>query len=210
MERIYIEDMSTIAEIMHGKILDGYEDVDFIGKYEDCSWLIKELLTLFPVSAYQINIMPPEWDGYDREYLVSLDAEMNLWCQKAYQEEHERYVYMPAECTFVADDCNSAVLEKIECDEIYKVGYDLDDEMFETTCNHDCEHCGLASKDDKREEDRHEEITRVATGEDGKIRGFEKSWETHEDGLHYHSTYSFYSSNEKLLKDMMENFKVNY
>lgn len=203
MKKIKIEAMDEIAEIMHGKILDGYNEVEFIGKYEDCTWLIKELLSIFDVRAYQINIQPEEWDGYGREYLVTLDDEMNVWCEKAYQEEYERYIYMPANCAFVADDCNSAVLEKIECDEIYEVGYDLDDEFV---CNGNCEHCGLHEE----ESDRHEVVTRVATDDTGKLRGFEKSWSTKEDGITYHSTYSFYSTNQDMLKNMLRNFKIKY
>ena len=42
MERIFINTMDEIAEIMHGKILDGYKEVQFIGKYEDCIWLIRK------------------------------------------------------------------------------------------------------------------------------------------------------------------------
>lgn len=208
MERIFIEDMSEIAAIMHGKILDGYEDVDFIGKYEDAVWLIKELLKLFPVSAYQIQINPVEWDGYDREYLVSLDAEMNLWCQKAYQEKYERYVDLPADCTFVADDCNSSVLEAIECDEVYEVGFDLDDE-FEDECDGDCEHCHLNDEIDHNKDD-HYELTRVAVDDEGVVRGFEKSWTTHEGNMTYRSTYTHYSNDENLIKKLMDEFNVKH
>lgn len=210
MDRILIENMSDVAEIMRGKILDDYEDVEFIGKYEDCSWLIKELLSLFDASAYQIFIQPPDWDGYDKEYLVTLDEDMNVWCEKAYQEEYERYLHMYADCAFVADDCNSALLKNVECDEIYEVSYDLDDEFVDEGCDGDCEHCGLREAESDNNNDDHYEVTRVAVDDEGIIRGFEKSWTTHEGDMTYRSTYTHYSNDEGLIKRLMENFDIKH
>lgn len=210
MKRFLIDSLADVASAMYENIkcLD-HNDVMFVGKYEDAIVVIKELLMYDEVFPHHIKITPEFWDGYDKEYYVTLDEDMDVWCEKAYDSEHASYVYDETECLFIADDCNSAILSKIDCNEntIYEVSYDLeDDDCYDCECDGNCECCGLSEKSN----DAHEVITRVATDEDGKLRGFEKSWETHADGLHYHSTYSFYSSDEKMLKNMLDNFSIKY
>ncbi len=201
MKRIIVEDMIDVAQIMHDKVATGCTGVCFVGIYEDAAELIKELLMMYDeTTVNQIAIEMVEYDGYDKEYLVTLDNEMAVWCQKAFNDYCNEYFYVEDECVLVADDCNSAILKNIKSDEVYEVSYDLDDEE----CDGSCECCQCSGNDN------HEEIIRVATDDNGKLRGFEKSWSTHEDGLNYHSTYSFYSSNEDMLKDMLSNFNIKY
>lgn len=202
MKRLVIEDLSEIAELMYCSIINGEnKDVMFVGFYEDAITVLKNLFMIDEPIPYYIDIKDTDWDNYDKEYYVTLDSNMNVWCEKAYDYDNKRYLITETNCLFVADDCNSAILKKIGCDEddMYEVTYDLDDEC---ECNGKCECCNC--------NDDHEVITRVAIDEDGKLRGFEKSWETHEDGLHYKTTYSFYSSNQNMLKDMLDNFDIKF
>ena len=199
MKKVVIEDMIDVAQIMYDQVINGKE-VGFVGFYEDAIQLIKELLRMEEPNIHNVNIANIEFDGYDKEYLVSLDGDMNIWCEKAYREKYNGYFTICDDCVLVADDCNSEILKHIESEVVYEVGYDLEDEC---DCEGNCEHCC-------EEAENCEIITRVATDDEGKLRGFEKSWETHEDGLHYYSTYSFYSNNEDMLKNMLDNFKVKY
>ena len=209
--RIIIEDMADVAVMMYGRILDGDEDVTFIGKYDNAIDVLKELLVYDDIMPYHICIEPEEFDLYDKEYLVTLDNAMNVWCEKAYQKEHNRYLYTESTCVFVADDCNPDALKDVVCNELYEVAYDFggkEEVKEESDCDGNCACCAYAEKDDS--EDSQEIVTRVAVDEEGTIRGFEKSWSTHEDGLYYHSTYTHYSNNPDMLKQMMENFDIKY
>jgi len=201
MDRIVIEDVYDVAEIMIDEIREGHETT-FIGLYDDVSEIIKDLVICsdYEVNIERIDLEPVEFDGYDKEYYVSLTKNMKLWCEKAYHSEHECYLFDETDVVFIADDCNSKILDRVDCNRIYEVGCEFD----EPECDGDCENCHLG------ELDRHEVITRVATDDNGKLRGFEKSWETKEDGMTYHGTYSFFSSDEKMLKDMLDNFKIKY
>ena len=152
------------------------------------------------IDFIRIDLEPVELDWYEKEYYVSLNKDMELWCCKAYDYDHECYLFDETDIVLIADDCNSKIIERIDYDKIIEIGYEDD----EPECDGDCENCKIG------EPDRHEVITRVAKDESGKLRGFEKSWETKEDGMTYHSTYSFYSSNQEMLKDMLENFKIKY
>ena len=193
MKRILIEDMIDICNIMYNKIEDGYESVAFVGMYDDAKELIRELLLTNDNAFITLADIEPE-AFYPKEYIVSLDNQMNIWCEKAYDYEDECYNWIEEDCTFVADDCNSAVLKVIDSKEVYEVGYDLGDECM-------CDCCKAENQ---------EIVTRVATDDEGNLRGFEKTWTTKSDGMNYHTTYSFYSNNESMLKDMLDNFDIKF
>lgn len=203
MKRILIEDLGEIACHMYDSIVDdGLNDVTFVGYYEDTICLVKELLMFDDVEIHQIEVEPVERDGYDMEYYVTLDSELNVWCEKAYSFNHDRYLYNETRRLFIADDCNSAILKEIDCDknDMYEVSYYLDDE--DPDCDGNCVCCNS--------EDNHEVVTRVAVDDTGKLRGFEKSWSTKEGNMTYHSTYTHYSNNTELLKQLMEDFDIKF
>lgn len=193
MEKILIEDMIDICNIMYDKIENGYESVCFVGKFDDAKVLIKELLlandeAFITLANIESNCF------YSKEYIISLDNEMNIWCEKAYDEDDKCYIWIGDNCVLVADDCNSAMLKSIDSKEVYEVGYDLEN---------DCE-CNCCKAENS------EIITRVATDDSGKLRGFEKTWETKDGNMNYRTTYSFYSNNESMLKDMLDNFDIKF
>ncbi len=198
MERIVIEDIFDVAMMMYDRATDG-EQVTFVGLYEDIIRLTKDLMVFDEVVIDYIDIEPEIISGYKREYCVTLNPNMDLQVERAYDFNNEAYYYHETDVLLIADDCNSKIIERVDYNTSYEIGYELDDE-----CDGDCENCHLG------EPDRHEVITRVATDDSGKLRGFEKSWETKEDGMTYYSTYSFFSSDEKMLKDMLNNFNIKY
>ena len=197
MKRFKIDGLYEVAEAMYSDIVDnGLEEVEFIGCYYDISIVLKNLLMFDETFPYFINIVDPKYDDYEKEYSIILDSDMNIWCEKAYMDNE--YLYVVSEKVYVADDCNQELLESIETceDRVYEVTYGLEPEKeSEKVC---------------LGKDSHGVLTRVATDKDGKLRGFEKSWDTFEDGLNYHSTYSFFSSNEDMLKDMLNNFDIKF
>ena len=211
MKKLKVEDLGEIACCMYDSIVDdGLSDTTFVGYYEDAVCIIKNLLMFDDVIPYNIELNPFEINGYDKEYYVSLDSDLNIWCIKAYHSEHSCYLYDETKRLFIADDCNSAILNEIGCDEdnMYEVSYDLGNEESEYECDGNCACCKFAEKDDS--DDKHEVVTRVAVDNDGVIRGFEKTWETKEGNMTYHSTYTHYSNNTELLKQLMENFDINF
>lgn len=201
MDKIIIEDMCDVAEMMVNEVGEGNE-ATFIGLYYDVSELIRELIIAAEgeIDIERIDLEPEIFDGYDKEYYVSLNKNCELWCCKAYCSEIGHYLFDETGVVFIADDCNSKILEFVDYDKIFEVGF----EDEEPECNGDCENC------QNNIPDRHEVITRVATDKSGKLRGFERSWESKEDGMTFHSTYSFYSSDEKMLQDMLDNFKIKF
>ena len=197
MKRFKIEDLCEVAGVMYSDIIDnGLDEVEFIGYYDDVSIVLKNLLMFDETSPCFINMVDSEYDDYEKEYSIILDSDMNIWCEKAYMDDE--YLFVVSEKVYVADDCDPELLENIETceDRVYEVTYSLEPEKeTKKACP------GNGS---------HGVLTRVATDESGKLRGFEKSWETHEDGFNYKSSYSFFSSNEEMLKNMLANFDVKF
>jgi len=197
MDRIKIEHISEIADIMYDIVSVKNIGAMFVGKYEDAADVIKYLLTYDDTLVSNITINDFEIYGYDKEFYVSLDTEKMVWCEKAYCEENSDYLMTEEPFVLVADDCNSAVLKKIISNNILEVSFEDEEE-----CDCNCSCCGC--------NDNHEVITRVAKDKDGKMKGFEKSWTTNDGNYNYETTYSFYSSNENMLKEMLENFNIKF
>lgn len=203
MKKFLVNYLSDVAYAMYDSITDDkLRDVMFVGHYEDIIMILKELLIFDETVPYYIKMVSEDLNGYDKEYCIILDSDMNIWCEPAYNIETKNYLFLFADRLFIADDCNSAILKMVECkeDDLYEVSYDLCDE-----CDGNCECCKCSEEDDN-----HEVITRVAVDKDGTIRGFEKSWTTQEDGMYYHNTYTHYSNNPNILKQIIESLNIKY
>ena len=206
MKKFLVNYLSDVAYAMYDSIADDkLEDVMFVGHYEDIIMVLKELLIFDETVPHHIRMTSEDLDGYDKEYCIILDNEMNIWCEPAYVVEEEGYLPLFADRLFIADDCNSILLKSIRYNkkDVFEVSYDLDDEECE--CDGNCECCRCSEEDDN-----HEVVTRVVVDKDGTIRGFEKSWSTHEDGMYYHNTYTHYSNNSDMLKQIMDVFNIKY
>lgn len=206
MKRFIVEDLSEVAEAMYDEIVDNRkEEVLFVGFYDDAIEVVKELLMYEDVIPYSLEIHPEEIDGYTKEYYVSLNNDFEVWCEPAWYDKKEFYLMTDTDITFIADDCNSAIIKTICTDEAVEVSFN-DDEY----CNDCCGECvchGGCNEEDESSDDN-SVTTRVAVGKDGRIHGFEKTWVTNKDGMHYYSRYEHYSDNEELLHKLMDDFDI--
>ena len=146
--------------------------------YDDAIEVIKELMMFDEVMPYDIEIEPEEMDWYNKEYYVTLDDNFKLWVQPAYLVKEDGSVYYQSvtDVLFIADDCNSAILNRIDSEEVLEVTYDLDEDDFEVESEcHDC--CGeCCCHNDSNENTTDNSVkTRVAVDNSGRIYGFEKT-----------------------------------
>ena len=212
MKRFIIEDLFEIAEAMYNEIENNNkEEAMFVGKYDEAVSVVKELIMLDYVIPYSVDIHPEELDGYDKEYYVTLDENLELWCEPAFP--NDAYLYSATNILFVMNDCNSSILNKIDYDESVEVTFGYEEDYLYPECGECCGECGCheCNSEDNEELETPEEntiTTRVAVDKDGNIRGFEKTWRTHEGGMKYFSSYSHYSNNQDMIKLLMENFDV--
>ena len=78
MKKFLVNYLSDVAYAMYDSITDDkLRDVMFVGHYEDIIMILKELLIFDETVPHHIRMISEELDGYDKEYCIILDDEMN-------------------------------------------------------------------------------------------------------------------------------------
>ena len=226
MRRLFFEDVHELSNKMIHDVLRGSECVSVVCHYELATALLSELIQS-DIPIGQIDISDYEWSGYDREYMVTI-MDGNVYCNQAYGRKvdgysKDEYIESSSDIVYVHQDCNSKILKYIDCDEIYEFSiYDVDDfDDFECDCfkcGHDeclCDRCLDVDVDDDNDDDDEDDGTisyysdssTVSKDKNGKPTGFTRSLSiTDEDGIYQSTTYSYYCSNEDILRKTAKNF----
>lgn len=190
MKKIFVDDFTDLADIMYSNIRNGCEMVSFIGMYQDTKELIEKLLGFDDFMIYS-TVIKPNYNNYNKEYLVVLDNDMNIYCEKAYQIEYDEYLYICTDCIYIADDCNSVILKNIESKNIYEVSFNPEDDKIDTETNYKSE------------------SSHISRTKDGRATGFTKCWSNIDpDGTSHYSSYSYYGSNENIVKKIAKEFEI--
>lgn len=204
MKRLYFEDYEDFAEMLINKFeeikeADEYADLSIVAKYEDTRELIRELVMLrcLPTDLVLHDVA----NGYKSEYiitLVNIKGDDELWCEPMKKETG--YVDNCSVVTFVLDDCSSKVISYCDSEEMYEVaiGCKEDDEECE------CKECSCGSSLDVN----NSESIYVSRDKDGNPLGFRKTWTTDEGGIHCYSSYSHYTNNLDILKEIASGFGI--
>lgn len=188
MEKITFYDIQSVADEMEDLYNDGVFMVGVVCKYDIARELIADLC-MTNLNVGVINLYALE--DYDKEYQVSVYDDA-IHCTPLYAThdrgyDNEGYLFTSATIMYIHQDCNSKLLQCIEADEIYEIGIEEIDEIDD---EEDTLPSGPSYINVKR------------TG-DGTPQGFTKSWATSDDnGTFYSHTYSFYSEDLELLRDM--------
>lgn len=221
MRRLFFEDVHELSDKMIHDVLKGSECVSVVCHYELAATLLSELIQS-DIPIGQINISDHEWSGYDREYMITI-MDGNVYCNQAYGRvndgySRDEYLESFANVAYVHQDCNSKILKYIDCDEIYEFSiYDVDDfDDFDCNCfecKHDeclCDRCSDVDDDDENGAISFcSDSSTVSKDKNGKPTGFTKSWSiTDEDGVYQSTTYSYYCSDEDMLRKAAKNFDV--
>lgn len=208
MKKFIINDYLNIADAMFNEIVNqGKEEAAFVGFYEDAIEVVKGLLMQDETIPCSIELHPEFISGYDKEYYVFLNDELEVWCQPAWYEAGKFYLMTDVDITFIMGDCNSAILKTIRTEETVEVTFEVDVEGCEECCGECC--CGnTCNEEETHEITDGESVTRILVDKDGKLRGFSKTWESEEGGVHRHTSYEHYSNSEELLKRLIKEFNI--
>ena len=142
MKEIF-DSYEDLAEYMVFRASEGQYTVAALF-YEDAMGLMRELMLYDDVTFESIEISPPEYDGYEKEYYVSLADDFIAGVEKAYEDG--RYLSTEADLTMIDADANSKILSALDTAKCREL--DFDDTDFDSTDydeyeddNCDCEHC---------------------------------------------------------------------
>lgn len=148
-------DIFDITEMMVEEYVRGKYAVAILF-FDEAAALIKELLNddFFKISTLGINIAPPEFDGYEKEFIVTLTPDGEIGCEKAYREKNEYHDagYITGCDEFVLIDCRSEYPEELykEYETVVIVDLEHDecksDEAIELIKNENNEFVGLETE----------------------------------------------------------------
>lgn len=197
MERIIYEDLHALSSAMLYDALNFSDCVSAICHYDIATALLSELIQS-EVSIGQINISDYEWNGYDKEYAVTI-MDGYLYCNPIYGMKKdgyskEGYLGTYADVAYVHQDCNSKFLKYLECDKVYEFAVEELDDID------DC---------DDEIVTHHSDSVTVSRDMYGTPTGFTKSWcRDNGEGIMQYSSYSYYCSNEHLLRSMARDLGI--
>ncbi len=137
MRRNFFEDYEELSDYMIDKAQDGLYTVAVLF-YDDALCLLRELMRYDDVEIEALDIKPEGYDGYDKEYYVSLADDMVASVEPAYVGG--RYLNAEADLTLIDGGASSAIIKNLpenKCHEIY-VGIS-EDEMEDYDFKPDCD-----------------------------------------------------------------------
>lgn len=197
MERIIYEDLHALSSAMLYDALNFSDCVSAICHYDIATALLSELIQS-EVSIGQINISDYEWNGYDKEYAVTI-MDGYLYCNPIYGMKKdgyskEGYLGTYADVAYVHQDCNSKFLKYLECDKVYEFAVEELDDID------DC---------DDEIVTHHSDSVTVSRDMYGTPTGFTKSWcRDNGEGIMQYSSYSYYCNNEDILRSLAKDLNI--
>ena len=210
MKRIVFEDVHELSVEMLHDALNFSDCVSAVCHYEIATTLLSELIQS-EVSIGQLDISDYEWNGYDKEYVISL-MDGNVYCSPAYGMKkdgysHNSYLETYADIMYVHQDCNSKILKYIDCDKIFEFAVEeLDGIDEDEMC---CSGCADCEDTDDEITTHHSNSVTVSRDKFGTPTGFTKSWfRDNGDGVSRYSSYSYYCNDEDILRDMARDLDI--
>lgn len=136
MEKIIFENHEELAECMISVANHG-DTAYAICFMDDASELLKELMRYDDVTIGGINISQEEYNGYSKEYYVSIDGNMIVDVEPAWHKANEYhdagYLWFDADKVFIVGEANSAIIKNVDKDKCYEIGFETpkDDDFIE-------------------------------------------------------------------------------
>ena len=87
-----------------------------IAGYEIVSEMLKDLMQFEDTTAFSIYLDNPEMDGYEDEYILTLDDEQNVWIEPFKNKDGKYLIFDDENVTlvFVHNDVNSKAILGID------------------------------------------------------------------------------------------------
>ncbi len=134
-KELIVNDIEELVSI----IMSDTENIDIayriIAKYEEASAILKELLQYEETSVYYLEIWSEDCDGYDKEFLITIDSTLAILCEPLYQDG--TYLFYDSDKVFVMDGCSQKSVADCKEDIVTIVMYS--DSIDERDC--DCKEC---------------------------------------------------------------------
>lgn len=170
---------------------DDFCGISIIAHYDVMIELLNSFVKNTDFRLVNIEIGEPSLEGYCKEWVLNIDPDGGIWCEKVYREGYGGYLYCEEDVVFVHEDVDGNFIKKNADENI--VLFSVCDEGDD--CNDlNCEGCS--------------ESTYVTKDDDGTPVGFTKSKSTFQDGYTEQYNFSYYSDNFDFLREVADAFGV--
>lgn len=137
MKNIYFDDFEDFSCVIADKFdrldKENFEDIAVIAKPDEVKEIFKELVCI-GYDICNITYERIDWDGYDDEYILSMNHE-GIWLEK-FKIEEDKYLTDESTITYILDNCSSKVIPYCKGKNVYEVTVGDD----ECSCD-ECEEC---------------------------------------------------------------------
>lgn len=169
-----------------------FDCVNIVAHYDVIIDILNQLVKTTDFELSNIRINDAEIDGYADEYILSISDDGEIWCQEA---KYDTEYISVEDVTFVHSDCNSKFV--VRNGDAEMIEFSIGEEESEWKSFY--EYLDDYVADRKLKPDK-------SLNEDDTMPGFTASWS---DNSRY-SSYSFYSDDKDLVKEMIEFAKSLY
>ena len=115
-DKVYCDTCDLAYDMyMYSHNPDGNHTI-LIAGYEIVSEMLKDLMQFEDTTAFSIYLDNPEMDGYEDEYILTLDDEQNVWIEP-FKNKNGNYLIFDDEnvtLVFVHNDVNSKAILGID------------------------------------------------------------------------------------------------
>lgn len=176
------------------KSSDDFCGISIIAHYDVMIELLNGFVKNTDFRLVNIEIEEPSLEGYCKEWVLNIDPDGGIWCEKVYREGYGGYLYCEEDVVFVHEDVDGNFIKKNADENIVLFSID-DEENEDDECDDlSCEGCS--------------DSIYVAKDDDGTPIGFTKSKVISCDGYTEQFSFSHYSDSLDFLRKVADVFGV--
>ena len=173
---------------------DDFCGISIIAHYDVMIELLNSFVENTDFRLVNIEIGEPSLEGYCKEWVLNIDHDGGIWCEKVYREGYGGYLYCEEDVVFVYEDVDGNFIKKNADENIILFSID-DEENEDDECDDlNCEGCSNSIY--------------VAKDDAGTPIGFTKSKVFSHDGYIEQYSFSHYSDNLDFLRKVADVFGV--
>lgn len=128
MDRIFFYDIAELGNFMHESAEDESLTVSSVMLYDKAVELIRWLMTYDDITVGSINIENEDYNGYKKEFYITLDSDLILDVTPAYKFKTEKssagYTDIDADLILYDGDANSRIAIQSECLNKFEIVFD--------------------------------------------------------------------------------------
>lgn len=199
MTRKFACNQDFIDEVLNkyeyfGRSSDDFCGISIIAHYDVMIELLNSFVKNTDFRLVNIEIGEPSLEGYCKEWVLNIDPDGGIWCEKVYREGYGGYLYCEEDVVFVYEDVDGNFIKKNADENIVLFSIDNEENEDDECDNLICEGCS--------------DSTYVSKDDDGTPIGFTKSKMSSHDGYTEQYSFSHYSDDLDFLRKVADIFGV--